>query len=45
MADQRSLLVLVLRGDLGGGCLANAGAEAGVGVVRFVPPGGVGMRG
>jgi hypothetical protein len=30
---------------LGGGCLADAGAEAGAEVVRFVPPGGVGMRG
>jgi hypothetical protein len=28
---------------LGGGCLVDA--EAGVGVVRLVPPGGVGMRG
>jgi hypothetical protein len=35
----------VLGGGLGGGCLADAGAEVGVGVVRFVPPGGVGMRG
>jgi hypothetical protein len=45
MADQRSLSVLVLGGDLGGGCLADAGAGAGVGVVRLVPPGGVVMRG
>jgi hypothetical protein len=36
---------LVLGGDLGGGCLVDAGAEAGVGVVRFAPPGGVGMLG
>jgi hypothetical protein len=36
---------LVLGGDFGGGCLADAGAEAEVGVVRLVPPGGVGMRG
>jgi hypothetical protein len=35
----------VLGGDFGGGCLADAGAEAEVGVVRLVPPGGVGMRG
>jgi hypothetical protein len=35
----------VLGGDLGGGCLADVGAEAGAGVVRFVPPGGVDMRG
>jgi hypothetical protein len=41
MVDQRSLPVLVL----GGGCLADAGAEAEVGVVRLIPPGGVGMRG
>jgi hypothetical protein len=33
----------VLGGDLGGGCLADAGAEAEVGVV--VPPGGAGRRG
>jgi hypothetical protein len=45
MADQRSLLVLALGGGLGGGCLADAGVEAGVEVVRLVPPGGVGMRG
>ena len=37
--------VLVLGGDFGGGCLADAGAEAEVGVVRLVSPGGVGMRG
>jgi hypothetical protein len=35
----------VLGGDLGGGCLADAGAEAKVGVVRLVPPGGAGVRG
>jgi hypothetical protein len=35
----------VLGGGLGGGCLAVAGVEVGVGEVRFVPPGGVGMRG
>jgi hypothetical protein len=29
----------------GGGCLAVAGVEVGVGEVRFVPPGGVGTRG
>jgi hypothetical protein len=45
MADQRSLLVLVVGGDLGRGCLADAGVEAVVEVVRLVPPGGVGMRG
>jgi hypothetical protein len=45
MADQRSLLVSVLGGGLGGGCLAVAGVEVGVGEVRFVPPGGVGMCG
>jgi hypothetical protein len=35
----------VLGGDLSGGCLADAGAEAEEGVVRLVPPGGAGMRG
>jgi hypothetical protein len=35
----------VLGGDFGGGCLADAGAEVEVGVVRLVPPGDVGMRG
>jgi hypothetical protein len=35
----------VLGGDLGGGCLADVGAEVGVGVVQLAPPGGVGMRG
>jgi hypothetical protein len=42
MADRRSLLALGLGG---GGCFAVAGMEVGVGEVRFVPPGGVGMRG
>jgi hypothetical protein len=32
-------------GGWGGGCFAVAGVEVGVGEVRFVPPGGVGMRG
>jgi hypothetical protein len=35
----------VLGGGWGGGCLDVAGVEVGVGEVRFVPPGGVGMRG
>jgi hypothetical protein len=44
MADQRSLPVLVLGGDFGGGCLVDA--EVGAGVVGLAPPGGgVGMRG
>jgi hypothetical protein len=30
---------------VGGGCFAVAGVEVVVGEVRFVPPGGVGMRG
>jgi hypothetical protein len=36
---------LGLGGGWGGGCFAVAGVEVGVGEVRFVPPGGVGMRG
>jgi hypothetical protein len=43
MADRRNLLVLVLGGDFGGVGLVDA--EAGVGVVRLVPPGGADMRG
>jgi hypothetical protein len=43
MADQRSLPVLVLGGDFGGGCLVDAEAGVGVGVARLVPPGGVDM--
>jgi hypothetical protein len=35
----------VLGRDFGGGCLADAGVKAEVGVVRLVPSGGVGMRG
>jgi hypothetical protein len=45
MADRRSLLALGPGGGWGGGCFAVAGVEVGVGEVRFVPPGGVGMRG
>jgi hypothetical protein len=43
MVDWRSPLALVLGGGWGGGCFAVDGV--GVGEVRFVPPGGVGMRG
>jgi hypothetical protein len=43
MADRRNLLVLVLGGDFG--CVDLVDAEAGVGVVRLVPPGGADMRG
>jgi hypothetical protein len=35
----------VFGGDLGGGCLADAGAEVVVEVVQLVPPGSVGMHG
>jgi hypothetical protein len=35
----------VVGGDLGGGCLADVGAEVVVEVVRLVPLGDVGMRG
>jgi hypothetical protein len=35
----------VLGGGWGGGCFAVDGVGVGVGEVRFVPPGGVGMRG
>jgi hypothetical protein len=43
MADRQSLLVLVLGGDFGG--VDSVDAEAGAGVVQFVPPDGADMRG
>jgi hypothetical protein len=45
MVDRRSPLALVLGGGWGGGCFAVDGLGVGVGEARFVPPGGVGMRG
>jgi hypothetical protein len=35
----------VLEGGWGGGCFVVGGVVVGVGEARFVPPGGVGMRG
>jgi hypothetical protein len=43
--DRRSPLALGLGGGWGGGCFAVDGVGGGGGPERFVPPGGVGMRG